>query len=62
VERIDSMFAHVQKLSTKGRGFFPFTDFPTLAAYKVNIMTLPWRSSAGETVRIAGQADSARPI
>jgi len=61
-ERIDSMIAHVQKLSTKGRGFFPFTDVPTLAAYKDNIMTLPWGSGAGETVRIADQADSARPI
>ena len=29
-ERIESMIAHVQKLSTKGRGLFLFTDMPNL--------------------------------
>ena len=51
-ERIDSMTAQVQKLSTKGRGLFLFTDIPTLTAYKDRILSLPWRSAGGESVRI----------
>ena len=51
-ERIDSMIAHVQKLSAKGRGLFLFTDIPTLTAYKDRILSLPWKNGAGETVRI----------
>jgi hypothetical protein len=51
-ERIDSMIAHVQKLSAKGRGLFPFTDIPTLTAYKDRILSLPWKNGAGETMRI----------
>ena len=51
-ERIDSMVAHVQKLSAKGRGLFLFTDIPTLTAYKDRILSLPWKSGAGERVRI----------
>jgi hypothetical protein len=50
--RIDSMIAHVQKLSTKGRSLFLFTDMPTLAAYKDRILSLPWKSGTGEIVRI----------
>jgi hypothetical protein len=50
--RIDSMIAHVQKLSAKGRGLFLFTDIPTLTAYKDRILGLPWKTGAGEVVRI----------
>ena len=50
--RVDSMIAHVQKLSAKGRALFLFTDMPTLTAYKDRILSLPWKSGAGEIVRI----------
>jgi hypothetical protein len=50
--RIDSMIAHVQKLSANGRGLFLFTDMQTLTAYKDRILGLPWKSGAGEIVRI----------
>jgi hypothetical protein len=43
LERIDSMIAHGQKLSAKGRGLFLFTDIPTLTAYKDTFLSLPWK-------------------
>jgi hypothetical protein len=51
-KRIASMVAHVQKLSTQGRGLFLFTDVETLYAYRDNILRLPWTSGGGEMVRL----------
>ena len=50
--RIDSMIAHVQKLSTKGRGLFLFTHIATLTEYKNRILSLRWRNEAGRIVRL----------
>jgi hypothetical protein len=46
------MIAHVQKLSTKRRGLFLFTDIATLTEYKNRILSLPWRNGAGQIVRL----------